>query len=308
MSKPGPKVVVAAGPTAAGKTSIGLELAEWLGGEIVSADSIQVYRGMDVGSAKPTALERARIPHHMIDICDPDEEFSGGDYVREARRCIAAIVERGNIPVVVGGTGLYIRLLLKGVIDSPRADPELRARLLMEEQEGGQGTLFARLSAIDPKAALAAGPHNLVRIVRALEFFQSAGAAVSESREKHLFGDRPYDYLFLCLAPDREVLYERIDKRVDSMIKGGLCKEVSDLVARGYSLELKPMRSLGYRHVGMALAGLLDLDAAIQLMKRDTRRYAKRQITWFRSEPEAVWFDPGNKEGIRLVVVNFLGR
>ncbi len=226
MCQEKPKIVVVAGPTASGKTAVGIQLAQMCDGEIVSADSIQVYRQMDVGSAKPSPEEMALVPHHMIDIRDPDEEFTAGDYVREARACITNIVARGKIPLVVGGTGLYIRCLLGGIVDLPPSQPVLRARLQHEELTGGAGTLFARLEKIDAETALRIDPHNLPRVIRALEVFLLTGKPLSILVREHSFEDRPYRRLFICLAPERSRLYERIDKRVDCMIKGGLIEEV----------------------------------------------------------------------------------
>lgn len=285
-----------------------MRLAEEFGGEIVSADSIQVYRYMDVGSAKPTPQERSRVPHHMIDVRDPDEDFSAGDYVRQARESVSHIVHKGRVPLVVGGTGLYIRMLLGGIIDAPPADPQLRQWLLEQEERLGQGTLFARLCEVDPESARKIPPQNIARIVRALEVFALTEKPLSSFHHGHGFRDRRYRYLFICLAPQRKVLYERIDKRVDSMIKGGLLEEVRGLYERGFHRRLKSMQSLGYRHAGMILAGETDEQEAIRLMKRDTRRYAKRQMTWFRSEPGTLWRDPDNEPQIRFEVSHFLGR
>lgn len=302
------KIVVIGGPTASGKTAVGIRLAERFGGEIVSADSVQVYRYLDVGSAKPTVEEQSRVRHHMIDIRYPDEEFSAGDYVREARRAVDEILEKGGLPLVVGGTGLYIRLLLGGIVDLPGAAHVLRKKLLEEERTGGEGTLFGRLLDVDPETAGITGPHNIMRIVRALEVFEKTGKRLSEIQMEHAFADRPYRALFVCCAPERPALYERIDKRVDCMIKGGLFDEVRNLYERGYSRELKSLQSLGYRHAGLVLAGEKDRDEAIRLMKRDTRRYAKRQFTWFRSEPDVKWFDPAEAGNIELAVAHFLDR
>jgi len=303
-----PRIVVIGGPTASGKTAVAQRLAQSFDGEIVSADSIQIYRYMDIGSAKPTAEERSRVPYHMVDIRNPNEDFSAGDFVIEARQCIEKILSRDRVPFVVGGTGLYIRLLLGGVVDAPSPDSRLRARLRAEEEKGGKGTLFARLVHVDPEAARSIPPGNLRRIIRALEIFELTGLKLSDLQSEHSFKDRPYRYLFVCLACDRKVLYELIDKRVDSMIKGGLLEEVHTLLKRGYSRELKAMQSLGYRHAAMILAGEMDADDAVELMKKDTRHYAKRQLTWFRSEPEVVWCDPDREERINLLVTNFLGR
>jgi len=305
MSRDRPTVVVIAGPTASGKTTVGLKLAERFGGEIVSADSIQIYRYLDIGSAKPTLEERKRVAHHLIDIRNPDEEFSAGDFVREARQAIDAMVSRGKLPFVVGGTGLYIRLLLGGIADLPSGDQALRARLMEEERES-EGTLFHRLAAVDPESAERIPRSNARRLIRALEVFLLTGEKLSDIRQRHGLQDRPYDYLFICLQPERRVLYERIENRVDSMIEDGLVEEVRLLYARGYSRKLNSLQSLGYRHMGLALAGEMELAEAVRLMKQDTRRYAKRQLTWFRSESEAVWYDPEEISGIEAKVSFFV--
>ncbi|MDQ7785698.1 MAG: tRNA (adenosine(37)-N6)-dimethylallyltransferase MiaA [Desulfomonilaceae bacterium] len=307
MATDHPKIIVIAGPTASGKTDCGIDLAEEIRGEIVSADSIQIYRYMDIGSAKPSPVERSRVPHHMIDIRDPDEDFSAGDYVREARRCMRDVLSRGMVPLVVGGTGLYIRLLLGGIVELPRKDPALREKLRVEEAVR-PGSLYERLLKIDPETAHATPDRNAARIVRALEVYELTGRPISRVQQEHALQDRPYNTLFVCIAPDREVLYERIDTRVDSMIKGGLFEEVGRLYDLGFTRELKPLQSLGYRHAGMVIAGEVDEHEAIRLMKRDTRHFAKRQMTWFRSEPDAAWFDPKDRPRIRFAVANFLGR
>lgn len=307
MSNSKPKIVVVAGPTASGKTAVGVKLAQEFRGEIVSADSIQIYRYMDVGSAKPTAKEMALVKHHMIDIRDPDQDFAAGDYVREARECVKNIAHRGKLPLVVGGTGLYIRCLLGGIVDLPPADPQLRARLQHEEVIGGQGTLFARLQKLDAETARQIDAQNLLRVIRALEVLELAGIPLSALVREHSFRDRPYEVLFICLTPLRSRLYERIDNRVDCMIKGGLIDEVVRLSERGYSRDLKSMQSLGYRHAHMVVAGEMDREDAVRLMKRDTRRYAKRQLTWFRAEPEVLWCDPDEIDRVGLTVDDFLG-
>ncbi len=299
-------MVVIAGPTASGKSSIGLELAQELGGEIVSADSVQVYRFLDIGSAKPTPEDRTRVIHHMLDIRNPDDYYSAGDYVREARAAVADIVGRGNIPLVVGGTGLYIRLLLGGVVDSAPRDPLLREELREQEQRLGPGTLYRKLQQVDPVYAHGVPATNTARICRALEVFYLTGRPMSQIQAEHAFKDRPYRVLFLCLALAREKLYARIDQRVDEMIAAGLVEEVKGLIGKGYDLGLKAMQSIGYRHVGWVLSGLMNLDQAIMRLKQDTRRFAKRQFTWFRSEPGVLWCDPTHKDRIRRMVVDFL--
>jgi tRNA dimethylallyltransferase len=263
---------------------------------------------MDIGSAKPSMEERARVPHHMIDIRNPDEGFSAGEYVKEARVCIESILNRGKIPMVVGGTGLYIRALLGGILDLPPSDPDIRRSLIEEEQQGGPATLYERLQGIDPATARTTPPQNLSRIIRTLEVFRITGKRISDLQQEHGFRSRPYRSLFICLSLERKILYERIDMRVDCMINGGLMEEVERLVQRGYSLKLNSLQSLGYRHAALILAGDLDHHEAIRLMKRDTRRYAKRQLTWFRSEPGALWMSPNDMNNIECLVDHFLSR
>ncbi len=300
------KIVIIAGPTASGKTEISIKLAEKFGGEIVSADSVQIYRHMDIGSAKPSSAERARALHHMIDIRDPDENFSAGDYVREARRCVEDILSRGLLPIIVGGTGLYIKCLIGGMIEASETERRIRAKLL-DQEKYKEGALFQKLVEIDPEAARSIPEKNVYRILRALEIFESTGRKMSSLQKEHSFKDRPYHYIFFGLTLPRSRLYEQIDQRVDNMIKSGLVEEVARLHKYGYSAELKSMRALGYRHIGLALAGVIGLDEAVKLMKRDTRRYAKRQLTWFRSEPDIVWCDPDEIDRIQLKIDDFLG-
>ncbi len=302
-----PPIVIVAGPTASGKTRTGMLLAEAFNGEIVSADSIQIYRYMDVGSAKPTIGERSRVTHHMIDVRNPDEDFSAGDYVKEARECIDGILKRGKLPVVAGGTGLYIRCLRGGIIGLPASANVLRESLLAEET-AAKGTLYKRLMEADPEKALATPPENTYRIVRALEVLELTGKRMSTLLQEHAFQDRPYRSLLIGLAPSRARLYEQIDQRVDNMIKGGLLEEVTQLYDMGYMPRLKSLQSIGYRHAGLVLAGEMSLDEAVRLMKRDTRRYAKRQFTWFRSEPDIVWCDPQDTETIVHAIHDFLGK
>ncbi|MGC8657831.1 MAG: tRNA (adenosine(37)-N6)-dimethylallyltransferase MiaA [Desulfomonilaceae bacterium] len=301
-----PKIIILAGPTASGKTGVALELARRFRAAIVSADSIQIYRFMDIGSAKPSIEERQHVPHYMIDIKYPDEDFSAGDYVKEARSIIGKIVEKSMVSLVVGGTGLYIRLLRGGIADLPKADLELRSRLLEVYKKEGIEALTARLQIVDPCAAKSIGSSNLVRILRALEVFELTGKPMSEFHNEHALRDCPYNTLFLGLNPDREKLYQAIDDRVDSMIASGLLDEVRHLYNRGYGPELKPLQSIGYRHAGKVLSGQMTLLDATELMKKDTRHYAKRQLTWFRSEPDLRWFDPQEISTIGVEVDNFL--
>ncbi len=306
MSETKNKIIIIAGPTASGKTSLAIRLALGIGAEIVSADSIQIYRYMDIGSAKPTENEKTLVPHHMIDIRDPDEDYSVGDFVRESRAVIDLLIKKNRIPLVVGGTGLYIRGLLGGLVDLPASDKVLRERLLKIAEEGGPDALHAMLEDVDQASAARIGSQNVSRLARALEVFELTGKRMSDLINGHVFSDRPYDSLFICISPNREVLYERIDKRVENMLNTGLIEEVINLREQGYGSDLKSMQSLGYRHASMILDAEADLRQASALMKRDTRRYAKRQLTWFRSESRVEWFDPLNISAIEICIENFL--
>ncbi|MCU0562077.1 MAG: tRNA (adenosine(37)-N6)-dimethylallyltransferase MiaA [Desulfobacterales bacterium] len=287
-----PKVIVVCGPTAAGKTAVGIELAAALGGEIISADSMQVYRYMDVGTAKPTAAERAAAAHHLIDVVDPDEPFDAARYAVLARETVAALHRRGKVPLVVGGTGLYIKSLLHGLFRCAAGDPAVRLRLAAEARSEGTPALHARLAACDPQTASRLHPNDTARVVRALEVFEVAGRPISAFQRAHRFADDPFDALLIGLEMERERLYERIDRRVDAMLAAGLEEEVRGLLARGYGPDLKSMQSIGYSHLSALLAGRIDRPETVRTLKRDTRRFAKRQLTWFRATPGVLWLPP----------------
>ncbi len=284
-------ILIISGPTAVGKTDASILLAQELHAEVVSADSMQIYRGMDIGTAKPTGEQRRRVYHHMIDIVEPDQPYSVGDYLRDARSAIDGIIASGGVPLVVGGTGLYLRALTRGLFHGPPADLELRERLLQREAEAEPGTLYADLVKVDPEAAVKIHPNDLRRTVRALEVYYLRDRKLSEFQRDHAFGDRPYQFRMLFLVRGRSELYPRIEKRVDSMLDQGLEAEVKTLMDRGYSPDLISMQGLGYRHFLAHFLGRTSRDEAVALLKRDTRRYAKRQFTWFRREPEAIWVD-----------------
>jgi tRNA dimethylallyltransferase len=284
-------ILIIAGPTAVGKTDASLLLAQELGAEIVSADSMQVYRGMDIGTAKPTREQRRLVYHHMIDIAEPDQPYSAGDYLRDARAAIDGIISSGGTPLVVGGTGLYIRVLMRGLFHGPPADLELRERLLQRESEGEPGILYADLAKVDPEAAIKIHPSDLRRTVRALEVYYLKDRKLSEFQREHSFQDRPYRFRLLFLVRSRSELYHRIEKRVDQMIADGLEAEVKILKERGYGPDLPSMQGLGYKQFMAHFIGKFSRDEAIALLKRDTKRFAKRQFTWFRREPEAQWVD-----------------
>lgn len=286
-----PRLLVIAGPTASGKTALAIEVAKRIGAEIVSADSQQVYRGFDIGTAKPSPEELSAVPHHLISVADPSEPFSAARFQQLADEAIADITRRGRRVVVVGGTGLYVRILLHGVVPAPPADPALREALEAEAARTSRERMHQKLSVIDPETAGWVKPTDLVRIIRALEIHALTGTTASEFRKRHGFGEDRYPYALRVLDPPREVLYRRIDERTRRMFEGGLLDEVRALVAQGHR-EAAAMKSVGYVQALSCLEGRMTLEAALGEAARDTRRYAKRQWTWFRREPGAVFLPP----------------
>lgn len=301
-----PRIVVIAGPTASGKSDLALELAEQLDGEIVCADSLTIYRGLDIGSAKPTPEQRRRVPHHLLDIREPTQPFTAADFRTEASQAIDDILTRGKLPLVVGGTGLYLRVLLRGLTDAPGEDPALRQQLKMRADLQGAATLLEELRQVDPETAARCHPNNLVRILRALEVWHTTGRPLSSFHEQHGFSDQPYDALLLCLDLVREELYRRIDRRVELMLNAGLVDEVRGLLQAGVPADAKPLQAIGYREVLAHLHGELPLEAMLELIKRNTRHLAKRQLTWFRREPDLQWVAyPQNSATIAAFVAMF---
>lgn len=291
-----PKLVIILGPTAAGKSEIALELAARVNGEIINADSQQVYRQLDIGTAKPSIEVREKIAHHLIDVVDPDEEFNVARYRALATAIIYDIQKRGKQAIVCGGTGLYIKALTRGLFPGPAQDAGIRAELTLRAQRDGLSSLYARLRQIDPSATSWIHPNDRQRIIRALEVYESTGKPMSEWHQGHAFSEIPFITLKIGLERQRAELYGLINRRCDQMIEAGLIDEVKGLLARGYSLDLKPLRSVGYRHMGLFIMGQLSLEQALFLMKRDTRRLAKRQLTWFRSDHEIRWFHPESEQ------------
>jgi tRNA dimethylallyltransferase len=294
ISSKHPPLVVIVGPTAVGKTRLALRLAQEFDGEIISADSRQVYRGMDIGTAKPTLEERARVPHHLIDVVAPDELFTLAQYQELAYDAIADVA-RGKFPFLVGGTGQYVRAVVEGW-GIPRVPPneELRAELYRQVEIEGEEALHARLREVDPVAAERIDPRNVRRVVRALEVYLKTGQPISELQRKK---PPPYRILQLGLTMERQELYRRIDERVDRMIEKGLVEEVRGLVERGYGYDLPSMSGLGYQQIGMYLRGKVSLEEAVQLIKRHTRRFVRHQYNWFRLDDDVPtklafrWFD-----------------
>lgn len=303
-----PRLVVIAGPTGVGKTNVAMQLAIASGGEIISADSMQVYRYMDIGTAKPSSSERRLVRHHLIDLVNPDESFSAALFVINARKIIRELSVLRKPVFVVGGTGLYIRALLGGLFDGPDANEGLRAFYRLEQARHGKTYLHEKLKKIDEKAARRIKPNDTVRIIRALEVFEASGQSISEKQEAHRFKERPYQTMKIGLAWERDMLYEKIDRRADQMILDGLIQEVQGLLDRGYDGALKPMQALGYKHMVHYLEGNCPLQEALQSMKRDTRRYAKRQMTWFSADREMEWFSPGDLGVLKDKIGAFLSQ
>lgn len=293
-----PPLLAIVGPTAVGKTAVGVALTQRLNGEIVSADAVAVYRGLNIGAAKPDASERARARFHLVDVAEPDEDFNVADFERLANAAIADIRARGRVPSLVGGTGLYVRAVT-AILDLPHVPPrpDLRARLDAEAQENGTLALHARLAAVDPAAANKISSNDQRRIVRALEVFEATGRPLSSFHTPEgVHGRaRPNTVVFGLMMEPREALYERIERRVDAMLAAGFVEEVRGLLQAGYGPNLKAMQSLGYRHLCAYLAGKTTLENAVTELKRDTRRYAKRQLAWFRGDARVVWLSVGEK-------------
>ena len=284
-------LIVIAGPTASGKSTLALQVAKACDGEVVNADSQQVYRYFDIGTAKPTAEELAQVPHHLISVAEPHEQFTAARFQALADAAILDIRSRGRRPVVVGGTGLYLRVLLHGVMPAPPADPSLRARLEAEAEAHGRKALHARLMAVDPESAALIQPTDLIRIIRALELWELTGKRASELRRQHAFREARHPYRLFVLSPPRDALYRDINARTRAMFEGGLPEEVQALIARGFA-ESPPMRSVGYVQARALVEGRLTREEAVGDAGQQTRHYAKRQLTWFRKEKGAVFLQP----------------
>ncbi len=284
------KVLVIVGPTAVGKTALAVHLAQHLGGEVISADSRQIYRGMDIGTAKATTQEQAVAPHHLIDVVEPDQELTLAHYQRLAMDAIAAVWARGRLPMMVGGTGLYVRAVLEGwTIPEVPPNETLRERLYERAEREGHEALHAELAEVDSAAAERIDARNVRRVIRALEVYRETGTPISELQHKCPPG---YDTLILGLTMPREWLYERVDRRVDEMVAHGLVQEVRGLLDRGYDPDLPSMSALGYAEIIQHLQGELSLEDAVALIKRNTRRFIRQQYNWFRiSDPKIHWFD-----------------
>jgi tRNA dimethylallyltransferase len=285
-------LIIIAGPTAVGKTSLSVKLAKEIGGEIISADSMQVYKYMDIGTAKVTKEETQGIKHHLIDVLEPDEEFNINIFQNSAKKSIEEITQNKKNPIMVGGTGFYIQSIIYDIdFENTRKDNSYREELQKEAALSGNEYVHDKLKDIDLVSYNKIHPNNLKRVIRALEYYKETGKPISLHNEIESQKESPYNLLFYVLGMDRELLYERIDRRVDIMIEQGLVEEVQKLKEMGYSKDLVSMKGLGYKEIYGYLNGEYDLDRAIYILKRDTRHFAKRQITWFKREKNVRWLN-----------------
>lgn len=286
------------GPTGVGKTDLSLRIAHHLQGEIISADSRQIFKFMDIGTAKPSPEQRAPILHHFIDVIPPEQHYSAGEYGRQSRKVIETIFHRGGVPIVVGGSGLYIRALVDGLFDPKVSDPEVRERLRQKAKDMGIELLHMQLREIDPETAARIHPKDSQRIIRALEVNEITGQPLSRLQKESEERLPNFDPVFVGLTMVREELYHRIDRRVDDMVEKGLIGEVKRLSEMGYDRSINAMQTVGYQEVFAFLEGKIDLDEAVRLIKRNSRRYAKRQLTWFKKDERVQWFRIEGSESI----------
>lgn len=299
-------LVVLLGPTAVGKSRVAIQVAKHFGTEILTADSRQVYRGMDIGTDKPTAEDLQTVRHRLLDLVNPDEAFNTGWYRRAALDHIEQLYVADRLPLVVGGTGLYIRTLIRGLCPAPQADPIVRADLKKFREQTGRTGLYAELMRVDPAAAARLHPNDESKVMRALEVYRLSGRLMSEMQAEHQFQEAPFSALVIGLHRAKEALYRRIDERIDWQLAHGMIEETRSLLDRGYGRELGSMKGLGYRHIGAYLANEYEHAEMVRQFKRDTRRFAKRQMTWFRKEPGVEWLfidedEPLEQVGRRVI-------
>lgn len=289
-------LVVIAGPTASGKTALAIDIAKELGGEIISADSMQIYREMNIGTAKPTAEEMCGVPHHMLDIADPCENFSLWKFARAAHKAINDVYSRGKLPILAGGTGLYTDTIVHNIeLSEAGGDNSVREELMKKARSGGAAELYKKLSETDPESAAKLCKKDVKRVVRALEIYYLTGKTKSENDEISKKSKKIYNYLYFAIETEREILYNRINTRVDEMVKRGLFEEVSDIKNKYGFINTTAMQGIGYREVLYYLRGLVTRTETEELIKRNTRRLAKRQMTWLRKNDEVIWIKPGDR-------------
>ena len=285
-------LIILTGPTAVGKTALSVKLAKVINGSIISADSMQVYRGMDIGSAKVTKEEMGGIKHYLIDVLEPDEEFHVVRFQQMAKEAMAEIYQEGKIPILTGGTGFYIQSVLYDIdFTSQQEDIAYRERLEQLAKEQGNEALHAMLQEVDPVSAEKIHANNVKRVIRALEFYEKTGMPISEHNEKEAAKESPYTFCYFVLNDDRQRLYDRIELRIDQMLEQGLVDEVRKLKEKGYHKEMVSMQGLGYKEILAWLDGEISYEEAVYILKRDTRHFAKRQLTWFRREKDVIWVD-----------------
>ncbi len=302
-------LIILAGPTAVGKTSVALELAYLLKTDIISADSAQVYRGLDIGTAKPTVQEQEKARHHLIDLVNPDQNYSAADYQKDADRVIMHLWQQNKLPFMVGGTGLYIKAVTDRFAFGPKgADQELRDKFIKQCDEDGLDRLYEKLSTVDPEAASKIHPNDRKRIIRALEVYTLEGKQISGQVSETKTNISPYRLFYHGLTMDRDQLYNRIDRRVDLMIEEGFLEEVRSLIEKGYSLNSPGMQILGYRQLAEYLEGNISFNAAVQEIKKQTRNLAKRQLTWFRREEAIEWYEINNQSTFSDIAENIYSK
>lgn len=300
-------LIVLTGPTASGKTALSIELAKAIGGEIISADSMQVYRQMDIGTAKIRPEEMEGIPHYLVDVLEPDDPFNVVVFQQMAKAAMKKIRENGHIPIIVGGTGFYIQAILNDIDFKENEDDGYRSHLeAMAASDGGPERLYEMLKEVDPESAEKIHCHNTKRVIRALEYFHQTGQKISEHNEQESRKESPYNFAYFVLNRPREVLYERIDQRVDQMMEEGLVQEVRKLKDRGYDRSLVSMQGLGYKEILAYFDGELSLEEAVYILKRDTRHFAKRQLTWFKRERDVLWLDQSKYDSRGAILADMI--
>jgi len=300
------QILVVAGPTASGKTGLAIRLAKEYGGEVISADSMQIYQHMNIASAKPTVEEMEGVPHHLLDFVSPFSPFSVADYVKLAKEKIEEITKRGNLPILCGGTGLYISSLVDNIeFTEAETDFSVRNRLIQEAEEKGIKPLYERLQGIDPEAAEKIHPNNQKRVIRALEIFETTGLTLSQQNARSRLNPPPFTAYMLALCPPRDVLYQRIDMRVDAMERQGLFEETKALQAMGLQRDMQSMQGIGYKEAFDYLAGKVSREECLEEIKKATRHYAKRQLTWFRRDKRYIWVDPTDEKNVTTAMEAF---
>lgn len=304
MKKP---LIILTGPTAVGKTALSIQLAGHINGEIISADSMQVYKKMDIGTAKIMPDEMQGIRHHLIDVLDPSEDFNVFRFKEMANVAMDEIYAAGHIPIIAGGTGFYIQSVLYDIdFTDTDTDDDFRAKMYDIASRQGEMYVHSLLNEVDPESAQAIHPNNLKRVIRALEYFHQTGQKISEHNKEQSVKESPYNYIYFVLNDDRKRIYERIDRRVDLMIENGLLDEVRSLMDMGYDKSLVSMKGLGYKEIIDYYNGVTTLDEAVYILKRDTRHFAKRQLTWFGREKDVTWVNLDSFNGDRTAALSFM--